>query len=265
MTHFQLFLQNKKRLINIIAFISLLAALSVFIAAVYDERKLSISIIKLALVLVSGYYLMEGKKWGATVLIVLSVLSILQGLLGIIGVQSIASAIYYLLMIISFGYIVWFLSNSQGFDSYLELKNNGFEFNSSSEKRLDEIIDPDRIIRIDHKTITNPEEYSALARQMLEKSGINDRITMITSEDGKLEIETEDSLYELNYNNSLNIFDRNFTFALNKILEELDSERLFHYIWPDSILSSSRESLTVACLLEPEYEELRKNGYAKNS
>ncbi len=263
MDQFERYAQSRKHIINIIAFLVIMGILTIINVAAFTPNRLLFSIFKLAFLTIAAYYLLEGKRWAVIVISIVSTISILQGLFGLTLFHQVGYLVFNVGVIIGFGFIVWYLNSSKQFDEYIKLVKNGAHLGSSAHKKIQGIIDDETIVEIEHKKVTTPEAYVHLCKKLIEKASIRDQIVDITAEEGKVSLETNDTVFEISYNNSFNIFDRNFINAFNAVLGGLNVEKEFFYIYPEGILKPSDHAIYVAQLSETEFQELSKNGYLK--
>ena len=117
-----------------------------------------------------------------------------------------------------------------------------------------------------HKEIRESTYYLVLLKKLLKLSSVNNLIERISISDenkNNIEIETNESIFELEINKDINVFDRNFIYRLNNVLESLDQENQFYFVHPKSIINRNFESLSLAFINEQKFNELVELGYAE--
>jgi hypothetical protein len=265
MEHQQSFERSKKQINSISIFILVIAMLALLAPA--SDGQLVVRIVRTVLLLIILDQFYKGKKWAGTVIMILSGLSILQVIPGFFQLRGPLHLSLLSGLILSFGYVVWYLATSKEYENYVKLKAAGYGRDEHRPaESLEDIVDPGRTVSFQHKEIRDRPEYLELAGRLLQTAGLDGEQTKATSdEDGenRILVETEEAIYVLEIDQSLNIFDRRFIDRFNNMLAEMGQGERFYYFYPNSIVQPGFETLHLAYVSEEVFERMKKAGFAK--
>ena len=133
------------------------------------------------------------------------------------------------------------------------------------EDKLDfrDIVDPGKVILVEFKKITNVDAYTGIVNKFIDNSEIVVEIEGINISTGSINIETEENIYELSYNNKINVFDREVVKKINNLIGQLGVEKEWTRVFPESILEKNENLIHYALLETEEIKELNRLGYVK--
>ncbi|MFK7774555.1 MAG: hypothetical protein AB8F94_20610 [Saprospiraceae bacterium] len=260
MDHFKTFLINQKRIQNISWFLFLLITISFFISLAQGSTNVFLHAAKMIVVGIVLLNLNNGKKWAVKVILIIVMISILQCIAGILSVEGIAK-LYYIILLIGFIFIVKFLSDSRGFDTFFRLKNNNFDPSPKEGNDFMDLVKNEKMIEFEHRKITTPSDYFELLPKLFALCHVENQILKITHQENIFNIETSETLYELAFNNQQNIFDRNIIEGINFILEGMEAKHFLYFAHPKNILNQDPILTFVIGSKLNSYQKLVKNGY----
>lgn len=260
MNHFQIFKKSQTRL-NLVAaaFFTLVLLDAIAAPNVFN-------LIKLIAVGVISWLLMQGEKWAVKTIMALAAISLYQALVLLVSAtgdwpMAVASAVFALF----FGYVIYYFYNSERLDNFFTLKTNGFLYKKGRQPSFASLFaDQSQLQEVNVTSFGDNEQYKSLFEELIEKAQLNSLIQKVEVKDNELLIHTPDGVKPIRFNNRLSVFDHTLIDKTNAVLQQINAEKRFYRVWPQSILVNEAGKLYLAALPFGEYQTLVKNGYAKH-
>lgn len=266
MTHFEIYSSARQRVILITLFFIFLG-ISQFLVDVFleDSPNFNAAVLRLAFYGILGHQLLAGQKWAVTVTSLLSALTIALILFSFIGPSDLDNIISRIFLIAAYGFIIWSLTTDSTYQSYSELKAQGFDPGGKEVVLFNALTNGTPVHRIPIHEVNTIEAYTLLSKELLQKAGLYDHIESIKADEAnkKITIETADTLFEIPVNDRLKIMDKGFVDRINAIVQALGSTHSFRYVYPDGILQPDGINHFLVFGDDSFVDKLRRYGYAR--
>ena len=212
----------------------LILGISQFLVNVFFEGSpnFTLSVVKLTFYGVLGHQLLAGQNWAVTVTSILCALNIAFILFGFLGPLTLPNIIASVTYIAAFGFIIWYLTTDSTYQSYSELKAQGFDPGGKEVVLFNALTHGTPVHRIQIHEVNTVEGYARLGKELLQKAGFYDHIESVQPDEAnkKVTIETADTLFEIPVNDRLKIMDKGFVERINSIVQALGSAQSYRYV-----------------------------------
>ncbi len=266
MSHFEIYSSARRRVILITLFFIFLG-IAQFLVDVFVEgsSNFNMAVLKLAFYGILGHQLLAGQKWAVTVTSALAALTIALLLFSFIGPSNLDNIISRIFLIAAYGFIIWSLTTDSTYQSYSELKAQGFDPPGKEAVLFNALTHGIPVHRIPIHEVNTVEGYTHLGKELLQKAGLYDHIESIQPDEAnkKVTIETADTLFEIPVNDRLKIMDKAFVDRINAIVQAMGSTQSFRYVYPDSILQPDGVNHFLIFGDDSLIDNLRRYGYAR--
>ncbi len=210
------------------------------------------------------YSLYQARTWAKNYIMVCCVLFAVFTIPGMIGSLVNLNLPELLLQTVVLAWslsIVWFLSKSELYEKYQELVQKGYDFETNTTVQVSEIVNPKFVLPIQFTEIKTLMDYQKLTENIFSQFGMDRLIEKIgANEEGKVFIETEEKIFELEYDQDSIFFDQNYLQRINFVLEQLSKDdKYLDIIYPATTLDKQQKSLVLAS--PEEYRELKNRGF----
>ena len=263
MDHVEIIKKTKKTL-DLIAWLVVIISLIGIYFKVLNETFSWLDGVSLLITGFIVYSLYEAKEWAKIYITISSGLTILMIFPGIIKSAigfNIPIFVISTLFLLWNAYVIKFLNSGDIYDKYQKLVQKGYDFKENKKVEISEIIDSKKMIPIDFRSFKSKEDYLAFTKLIFDILDMKSFIEKIYSEgESKIYVESEELIFELEFDINSVFFDKNYINGLNVIMEKLRNDgRYLDLVYPNSTLDKLERKITLAN--GEEFMELKKYGY----